>query len=363
VTIELDVTLPDGRTVHAYDTGGYGLPVLWQHGTPNVGAPPAPLLAAAGRLDLRWVGHDRPGYGGSTPWPGRSVGSVATDVAAVADALGLDRFAVLGHSSGGSHAVACGALLADRVVAVVDVSGPAPYDSPGLDWFAGMGPVGEASLRAALAGREEKERFETTADAMLDFTASDEAVLGGEWSWFMEVVGPATARGPAPLIDDDLALVAPWGADPADCVAPTLLLHGADDRVVPAAHSEWLPACAHTRTCGSCPATATSPCWSTGSRPWSGWPGSAAEQSCELVGSLEHRQVPRRDRPGRGAQPRGVPLLERRRDLAVPRRHDVRRAGRPTVRRHAVEVERLRLRGEVGDQPVGERVVQSRAEA
>jgi len=102
-----------------------------------------------------------------------------------------------------------------------------------------MGPAGEASLRAALAGRAEKERFETTADAMPDFTASDEAVLGGEWSWFMEVVGPATARGPAPLIDDDLALVAMArrpgrlrraDAAPARCRRP--------DR--PRGHSEWL---------------------------------------------------------------------------------------------------------------------------
>ena len=66
---ELDVTHPDGRTIHAYDTGGPGLAVFWQHGTPNIGAPPVPLFGPG----LRWVGHDRPGYGGSTPQPGRTV--------------------------------------------------------------------------------------------------------------------------------------------------------------------------------------------------------------------------------------------------------------------------------------------------
>ena len=77
---ETDLTLADGRTLHVYDAGGPGLPVLWQHGTPNIGTPPVPLLAAAERLGLRWVGHDRPGYGGSSPQPGRTVAAVAADV-------------------------------------------------------------------------------------------------------------------------------------------------------------------------------------------------------------------------------------------------------------------------------------------
>jgi pimeloyl-ACP methyl ester carboxylesterase len=67
---EIDVALDDGRTVHAYDTGGADrLAVVWHHGTPNIGAPPAPLFDDADRLGLRWVGFDRPGYGGSTPLP------------------------------------------------------------------------------------------------------------------------------------------------------------------------------------------------------------------------------------------------------------------------------------------------------
>src|SRR5438132_395629 len=113
---ELDLTLADGRNLHVYDTanetGGAesdGLTVFWHHGTPNLGAPPEPLFEASKRLDIRWIGFDRPGYGTSTALPQRSVGSVASDVAAVADALGVERFAVMGHSGGGPHALACGA--------------------------------------------------------------------------------------------------------------------------------------------------------------------------------------------------------------------------------------------------------------
>ena len=238
---ETDLTLADGRTLHVHDAGGPGHPVLWQHGTPNIGTPPVPLLAAAERLGLRWVGHDRPGYGGSSPQPGRTVGSVAADVEAVADALGLDRFAVMGHSGGGPHALACGALLRERVTGVVAASGLAPYDAAGLDFFAGIADAGVVSMTAAAAGREAREALEESGQQLdFGFTPDDEEALGGRWSWFLDVVRPALAAGPAAMIDDDLAAVAPWGFTPGEVTVPVLLLHGDADRVVPPAHAAWL---------------------------------------------------------------------------------------------------------------------------
>ena len=233
----------DGRTVHAYDTGpaGAGLTVVWHHGTPNTGDPPGPLLDPAARRGIRWVSLDRPGYGGSDPLPGRDVAAVAGDVAEVADALGVETFAVVGHSGGGPHALACAAALPDRVRAAVSISGLAPFDAPGLDWFAGMHPGGAAELRAAVDGRA--ALLAQLGAAGFDpeqFTPADHAALAGPWSWLLTVVERAQQDGPGPMADDDLAYVASWGCDPADAAVPVLLVHGGADRVVPAAHGAWL---------------------------------------------------------------------------------------------------------------------------
>lgn len=243
--MEHDVALDDGHTLHVYEADAAddgALPVFWLHGTPNIGPPPAPLFADAARLNLRWLGYDRPGYGGSTPRPGRDVASAACDVRAIADHLGIGRFAVIGHSGGGPHALACAALLPDRVAAAVSVAGLAPFGVKDIDWFAGMHPSGVASLRAALAGRAAKEAFEAARPEFdpAMFTDADWAALAGPWGWFESVVEPAKAQGPGGLIADDLAYVAPWGFDSAAITRPVLLLHGADDRVVPASHSVWL---------------------------------------------------------------------------------------------------------------------------
>ena len=238
---EFDLDLPDGRVLHAHDTGpdpgGPGPVVLWHGGTPNTGEPPAPLLSPG----VRWIGVDRPGYGGSTRRPGRDVADVAADVVAVLDHLGIDRCLTLGHSGGGAHALACAALLPGRIVAALVIAGLSPYDGT-PEWFEGTGPAGRAGLGAAVAGRAAKEEFEAAGHEAIDFTAADWEMLGGPWGWFGPVVQRATANGPGGAIDDDLASVAPWGFDLASIPVPVFLLHGDADRVVPVGHAHRVAA-------------------------------------------------------------------------------------------------------------------------
>jgi pimeloyl-ACP methyl ester carboxylesterase len=237
-----DLRLADGRTLRVYDSGPVGdgteLVILWQHGTSQLGAPPAPLLPASIERGIRWVSFDRPSYGGSSQQPGRSVASSAADAAEVADRLGVGRFAVLGTSGGGPSALACAALLPDRVLAVACLAGLAPFEASGLDWFAGMASGGEVELRLACEGRPAMEKhFEHVEfDPEVMFTPTDRAVLEEEWSW----LGTNGDGGIDGIIDDDLSFVKPWGFDLAQVRAPALLLHGEDDRIVPSAHSAWL---------------------------------------------------------------------------------------------------------------------------
>jgi len=242
---EEDLVLGDGRTLHFYDLAPPGeqeMAVFWHHGTPNIGRPPEPLFALAEELGIRWIGYDRPAYGGSSERSGRDVASAAFDVERIADRLGIRRFAVMGHSGGGPHALACAALLPERVVGAVSIAGLAPSDAQGLDWFKGMGAYGAAALRAAAQGRAAKAYHEALGlefDREM-FTLEDWDALAGPWSWFDSVVGPAVAKGPDGSIDDDIAYVTPWGFDCTRIACPALFVHGMQDRVVPASHSEWL---------------------------------------------------------------------------------------------------------------------------
>jgi pimeloyl-ACP methyl ester carboxylesterase len=237
-----DLTLADGRTLLVYDSGPVTdraeLPVFWHHGTSQLGTPPAPLGELADELGIRWLSFDRPSYGGSSQQPGRDVAAAAADVAAVADRLGIERFAALGTSGGGPSALACAALLPERTVAVACLAGLAPFEPAGLDWFAGMAADGEQELRLAAVGRPALERHFETAQFDPDtmFTPSDRAVLETEWVW----LGSNGDDGIDGIIDDDLAYVKPWGFQLAQVQAPVLLLHGEDDRIVPSAHSVWL---------------------------------------------------------------------------------------------------------------------------
>ena len=152
-----DLVLADGRSLRVHDSGSAGpvaFTVLWHHGSPQTGEPLEPLVRAATARGIRLISYARPGYGGSSPHPGRTVADAANDVAQLAAALGDTHLGLLAASGGGPHALACAALLPHLVPATAVIAGIAPYAAhgDGLDWFDGMAGGG-AGLRAASMAR------------------------------------------------------------------------------------------------------------------------------------------------------------------------------------------------------------------
>src|SRR6185437_625471 len=150
--MERTVRTPDGRTLAVEESGDpAGWPVLVHMGTPNSRHLYGPNAADAAGRGLRLISYDRPGYGGSTPHPGRTVADCAGDVRAICAGLGIGRLAMWGISGGGPHVLACAALLPDLVTAAAALASLAPYGAEGLDFFAGMGQDNVDDMRLALA--------------------------------------------------------------------------------------------------------------------------------------------------------------------------------------------------------------------
>jgi pimeloyl-ACP methyl ester carboxylesterase len=251
-----DVRTPDGRTLHVREAGDpAGRPVIVHHGTPSSGLLNPKHARDAAERGIRLIGYDRPGFGGSTPRPGRRVADAAGDVVAIADALRLERFAAWGISGGGPHVLACAALLPERTVAAAAVASVAPYDADGLDWLEGMGEGNIIEHAAILEGGEAFERFlereaaqflaatpEQLVDALrLHLSDVDAAELTGELAAFMlAAFADGLRNGIAGWRDDDYAFVAPWGFELESIRVPVLLRQGRQDRMVPFGHGAWL---------------------------------------------------------------------------------------------------------------------------
>jgi pimeloyl-ACP methyl ester carboxylesterase len=268
LTARGEVELRDGRRL-AYSAAGprHGFPVLYFHGA--IGTPAHRsdgLEAEIARSQIRYLMVDRPGFGGSDPLPGRRVGDFAGDVGQLADALGFERFSVVGTSAGAPYALACAWALPDRLHGAAAVSsippGLTPRAARGMDlryrlplfalgrWPRFVGRLADAAIRAVrrrpgLVGRV-MSAGANPADR--DLLADREAATTAARSFLA-----ATARGAAPMIEDYLVVChRGWGFDLRDALGRVHLWHGADDRLIPAEHvrplAAVLPNCVATFT-------------------------------------------------------------------------------------------------------------------
>ncbi|MFG1610389.1 alpha/beta fold hydrolase [Actinoplanes sp. NPDC049265] len=243
------ITLADGRAYAFEEWGDPGGRLLfWMYGAPGGRLARHSEPKVWERLGLRVVTLDRPGYGRSAELPGRLVAHIASDVAAVADHLGVDRFAVQGLSAGGPYALATAARLGDRVAACSVVCTVAPLDAAEE---ASLSEINRESFRivreegrTGIARRLEAIRGQMLADAersQRTFSA-DTSPEDLEWLSRPEVQQIAADNIRDSLRDgvtgwaDDVVALAPgqaWGFDPASIGCPTRFWHSADDPSCP----------------------------------------------------------------------------------------------------------------------------------
>jgi len=131
------ITLSGGRRLGFAEFGVFdGPPIFYFHGWPGSRLEPLTAHDRGPGAVARVIAVDRPGYGLSDFQPGRKITDWPADVCALADALELRKFAVLGVSGGGPYAAACAAMAPERVTRLLLVCSLAPLDEPGS--LAGM---------------------------------------------------------------------------------------------------------------------------------------------------------------------------------------------------------------------------------
>ncbi|MFL6111117.1 MAG: alpha/beta fold hydrolase [Catenulispora sp.] len=246
----------DGRKLAVEEWGAPdGVGVFLMHGTPGSRFGPRPRESVLYRLGVRLIAYDRPGYGESDRLGERVVAHAAEDVAAIADALGMERFSVLGRSGGGPHALACACLLGDRIRCAAVLVGLAPRDADGLDWYDGMTASNVSAYQTAEVGsRVLAARFEAQAALIRrdpaahlpyrdrELSASDQRVMAdsGIRTMMVSNFAEAVKRNGGGWVDDAVSFITAWGFDPGRIGVPVLLWHAARDVHAPVRHTLWL---------------------------------------------------------------------------------------------------------------------------
>ncbi len=251
----LQVRAPDGRQLDVELSGTGDRYVLTHTGTPSSGELFDSMIADGSVRGLRHIAYSRPGYGHSDRLEGRTVADCTGDVVAILDALEVPRCITIGWSGGGPHALACGALIPDRIGAVATIASIAPRDAEGLDWLGGMGKENLEEFAAVEAGPEALEsHLSASVDGMSQATGEairsafgdlltpvDAAILSGSFADHMALTTRnAFTSGLWGWFDDDIACVNDWRFDLAAIGPPVTVWQGWEDRFVPPAHAEWL---------------------------------------------------------------------------------------------------------------------------
>jgi pimeloyl-ACP methyl ester carboxylesterase len=247
--------LADGRTLGYAEYGDpRGRPLVYLHGFPGSRLAGGALDQAARAGGLRVLAPERPGLGLSSPQPGRTLLDHAQDVRALAEALGLARFTVLGESGGGPYALVCAHELPMQVVRAAVVCGLGPVAAPGAtDGIALKERIGYAIAARApvLAGRvlvpfaawARRRPRQFLHITRWQLGEADRKALRGPLGDLVAADFAEAFRQGGRGVGEELALLfRPWPFEPSAIRVPVVFFHGDDDRTVSVAVSRALAA-------------------------------------------------------------------------------------------------------------------------
>lgn len=256
---QFDVWTEDGRRLVAEVAGPEDGDLLLLHpGTPSSRVLFDRHVEEGAERGLRHVIYSRPGYHGSDRKEGRSYADSAADSAAVVDALGVDSFYTLGVSGGGGPALACAALLPDRVRSAASVAAFGPREGEGLDWLKDVVKTSVKEFEALEQGKSKLLAFlqrgldgmaatKTPAQLVAALEGSksicraDRACLEGDFLDLQLRAWQMTSRDSIwGWYDDNWAMWNEWKFDLARITVPVRIWQGGEDRLVPRQHGEWL---------------------------------------------------------------------------------------------------------------------------
>jgi len=249
---------PDGRRLAYAEFGAAdGFPVLYCHGFPSSRREALLLHASAVANSARIIAADRPGYGDSDDVPGRDLLDWADDLLALANHLGLERFALLGVSGGGPYAVAAAWRLPRQ----------APGRLAGAALICPLGPIYQARLlhqmspavRTSLGVARATpwlvdliyggvtaavlERCPGLVEEVRSMAAPpvDRAVLasGDTAAILNQTVIDAMRQGAVGPRRDLLIYTQDWCLPFAEISQPLQIWHGDQDGTVPIEHARW----------------------------------------------------------------------------------------------------------------------------
>jgi pimeloyl-ACP methyl ester carboxylesterase len=251
MTTASHIQLSDGRRIGYQEYGDpKGHPVFFFHGWMGSRLDFAPNDGIARELGIRVISVDRPGCGSSDFQRGRQLLDWPRDIAELADALEIEKFALCGHSFGGPFVAVCAHQLADRITSSAIVAGISPLSFKGATrgmmtmvrlalWIGGRAPLLLRPYVSMMAMMVKKPGMIRKGIGSLLPEAELALLDTPRFDGFFENLGEMVRDGTKGAYWDARVFMGKWGFDCADIKIPVSLFYGIADKNVPVQMGEY----------------------------------------------------------------------------------------------------------------------------